>query len=267
MRRDITGFSNPLIKQIRSLREKKHRKREGLFLAEGLRIMVEAHEAGYVPEMLFRCSDKQPHALETMLEHAVLKAGGDVVETSADILSKLSGKDNPQTVIGVYKEHPTPLLALDRSTAPIWLVAQAMRDPGNLGTMLRTGDAVGAGGLILIDDCTDPFSVEAVRASMGAVFTQKIVQCRWDEFLPWLRNAPGQLVGTSLHTDLDYQEPWYQAPCFILTGNEAQGLPADYADKCDLRVKMPMRGKADSLNAAMANAVMAYEVLNQFRRK
>jgi RNA methyltransferase, TrmH family len=266
MRRDITGFSNPLIKQIRSLREKKHRKREGLFLAEGLRIMVEAHEAGYVPEMLFRCSDKQPHALETMLEHAVLKAGGDVIETSADILSKLSGKDNPQTVIGVYKEHPTPLLALDRSTAPIWLVAQAMRDPGNLGTMLRTGDAVGAGGLILIDDCTDPFSVEAVRASMGAVFTQKIVQCRWDEFLRWLRNAPGQLVGTSLHTQLDYQEPWYQAPCFILTGNEAQGLPADYAAECGLLVKMPMRGKADSLNAAMATAVMAYEVLNQFRR-
>jgi RNA methyltransferase, TrmH family len=266
MRREITGFSNPLIKQIRSLREKKHRKREGLFLAEGLRIMVEAHEAGYVPEMLFRCSDKQPHALETMLEREVLKTGGDVIETSADILSKLSGKDNPQTVIGVYKEHPTPLLALDRSTAPIWLVAQAMRDPGNLGTMLRTGDAVGAGGLILIDDCTDPFSVEAVRASMGAVFTQKIVQCRWDEFLPWLRNAPGQLVGTSLHTQLDYQEPCYQAPCFILTGNEAQGLPADYADKCDLLVKMPMRGKADSLNAAMATAVMAYEVLNQFRR-
>jgi RNA methyltransferase, TrmH family len=135
-----------------------------------------------------------------------------------------------------------------------------------LGTMLRTGDAVGAGGLILIDDCTDPFSVEAVRASMGAIFTQKIVQCRWEEFLPWLRSGPGQLVGTSLNTEMDYQSPTYTAPCFILTGNEAQGLPAEYAAQCDLQVKMPMRGKADSLNAAMATAVMAYEVLNQFRR-
>jgi RNA methyltransferase, TrmH family len=132
--------------------------------------------------------------------------------------------------------------------------------------MLRTGDAVGAGGLILIDDCTDPFSVEAVRASMGAIFTQKVVQCRWEEFVPWLRSGSGQLVGTSLNTDFDYQQPQYAGPCFILTGNEAQGLPADYAAACDLLVKMPMLGKADSLNAAMATAVMAYEVLNQFRR-
>lgn len=267
MRREITGFSNPLIKQVRSLREKKHRKREGLFLAEGLRIMTEAREAGFLPEMLFRCAGRDSHALEIALEGEVQKAGGDVIETSADILSKLSGKDNAQTVIGVYREHPTMLAELDRSAAPIWLVAQAMRDPGNLGTMLRTGDAVGAGGLILIDDCTDPFSVEAVRASMGAIFTQKIVQCRWEEFLPWLRSADGQLVGTSLHTDIDYQAPAYASPCFILTGNEAQGLPADYAAACDLQVKMPMQGKADSLNAAMATAVMAYEVLNQFRRR
>jgi RNA methyltransferase, TrmH family len=266
MRREITGFSNPLIKQVRSLREKKHRKREGLFLAEGLRIMTEAREAGFLPEMLFRCADRDSHSLEIVLESDVLKAGGDVIETSADILSKLSGKDNAQAVIGVYREHPTPLPDIDRSAAPIWLVAQAMRDPGNLGTMLRTGDAVGAGGLILIDDCTDPFSVEAVRASMGAVFTQKIVQCRWEEFIPWLRAGDGQLVGTSLNTDFDYQQPSYTAPCFILTGNEAQGLPAEYAAECDLLVKMPMLGKADSLNAAMATAVMAYEVLNQFRR-
>jgi RNA methyltransferase, TrmH family len=266
MRREITGFSNPLIKQVRSLREKKHRKREGLFLAEGLRILTEAREAGFLPEMLFRCSDRDSHVLEIALEAEVLHAGGDVIETSADILSKLSGKENAQTVIGVYREHPTPLADLDRSTTPIWLVTQAMRDPGNLGTMLRTGDAVGAGGLILIDDCTDPFSVEAVRASMGAIFTQKIVQCRWEEFLPWLRAREGQLVGTSLNTEFDYQQPRYAAPCFILTGNEAQGLPADYAAECDLLVKMPMLGKADSLNAAMATAVMAYEVLNQFRR-
>ncbi len=266
MRREITGFSNPLVKRVRSLREKKLRKREGLFLAEGLRIMTEAREAGFLPEMLFRTTGRDSHALEIALEGEVLRAGGDVIETSADILSKLSGKDNAQTVIGVYKEHPTVLADVDRSAAPIWLVAQAMRDPGNLGTMLRTGDAVGAGGLILIDDCTDPFSVEAVRASMGAIFTQKVVQCRWDEFVSWLRSGRGQLVGTSLQTELDYQQPDYVAPCFILTGNEAQGLPEAYEAECDLLVKMPMRGKADSLNAAMATAVMAYEVLNQFRK-
>ena len=133
--------------------------------------------------------------------------------------------------------------------------------------MLRTGDAVGSGGLILIDDCTDPFSVESVRASMGAVFTQKIVQCRWEAFLPWLRKSEGQLVGTSLQTNMDYQSAEYFSPCFILTGNEAQGLPSEYEAECDILVKMPMAGKADSLNAAIATAVMAYEVLNQFRRR
>ena len=265
MRREITGFSNPLLKEIRSLREKKHRKRAGKFLAEGLRIMTEAREAGFLPEMLFRVKDREVHALEIALESDVLAAGGDVVETSADIMSKLSGKDNAQAVVGVYRDHGTGLTDIDRSSAPIWLVAQAMRDPGNLGTMMRTGDAVGAGGLILIDDCTDPFSVEAVRASMGAVFTQKIVQCSWTEFTAWLRSGKGQLVGTSLETDQDYQAPRYAAPCFIVTGNEAQGLPAEYAAECDVLVKMPMRGKADSLNAAVATAVMAYEVLNQFR--
>jgi TrmH family RNA methyltransferase len=266
MRREITGFSNPLLKEIRGLREKKLRKRAGLFLAEGLRIMTEARDAGFLPEMLFRVKDRDVHALEIALETAVLAAGGDVIETSPDILAKLSGKENAQIIMGVYKDHPTALEDIDREQAPIWLVAHAMRDPGNLGTMLRTGDAVGAGGLILIDDCTDPFSVESVRASMGAIFTQKVVQCRWDNFLPWLRAGKGQLVGTSLQTSVDYQAAAYTAPCFILTGNEAQGLPDDYESQCDLRVKMPMYGKADSLNAAVATAVMAYEVLNQFRR-
>jgi RNA methyltransferase, TrmH family len=266
MRREINGFSNSLLKEIRSLREKKHRKRAGKFLAEGLRILTEAREAGFLPEMLFRVKDREVHALEITLESDVLAAGGDVIETSAEIMSKLSGKDNAQAVVGVYRDHGTALADIDRNSAPIWLVAQAMRDPGNLGTMLRTGDAVGAGGLILIDDCTDPFSVEAVRASMGAVFTQKVVQCRWAEFTVWLRQGEGQLVGTSLQTETDYQAATYSAPCFILTGNEAQGLPEEYEAECDLLVKMPMRGKADSLNAAVATAVMAYEVLNQLRR-
>ena len=145
MRREITGFSNPLLKEIRGLREKKLRKRAGLFLAEGLRIMTEAREAGFLPEMLFRVKDRPLHDLEVTLEAEVLANGGDVIETSADIMAKLSGKDNAQAVVGVYRDHGTALADVDRGTAPIWLVAQSMRDPGNLGTMLRTGDAVGAG--------------------------------------------------------------------------------------------------------------------------
>jgi TrmH family RNA methyltransferase len=178
-----------------------------------------------------------------------------------DILSKITGKENAQSVAGVFDEWDTSLETLDRSAAPIWLVAQALRDPGNLGTMLRTCDAVGAGGLILVDDCADPFSAEAVRASMGAVFTVGVAQARWDEFLPWLRSGAGQLVAASLRDAVAYRGADYAAPCFILVGNESQGLPEDYEAACDLRVTMPMRGRADSLNAAVAGAVLAYEVL------
>jgi RNA methyltransferase, TrmH family len=233
--REITGFSNPLVKRVKSLREKKHRRQEGLFLAEGLRILTEALEAGIAPKMLWLSPEK------------------------------LSGKDNPQAVLGVYQELNQPLATLDRNKADIWIVAERLRDPGNLGTILRTGDAIGAGGLILIDDCTDPFSVEAVRSSMGAIFTQAVVQSDWSSFVDWLRQGQAQLVGTSLNTDLDYTTPRYSKPTFLLVGNESQGLPADYEVECDLLVKMPMLGKADSLNAAVAISVMGYEVLNQHR--
>ncbi len=260
-RRSITGFSNPTVKFLRSLREKKHRKASGKFLAEGLRLLTDARECGHLPEMLVMAERRDPHPLLDALEDAVLKSGGEVIETSEDILSKITGKDNPQAVAGVFAEFDTRLGALDRSSAKIWLVAQALRDPGNLGTMLRTGDAVGAGGLILIDDCADPFSVEAVRASMGAVFTQQIAQARWEEFLPWLRSGPGQLVAASLRDAVDYRTAPYQAPCFLMVGNESRGLPLEYEMACDLRVTMPMKGRADSLNAAVAGAVLAYEAL------
>ena len=211
--------------------------------------------------MLVLSDSRDPHPLLAALEADVAAAGGEIVETTPDILSKITGKDNPQAVAGVFAEFDTTLTAIDRSRAPIWLVAQALRDPGNLGTMLRTGDAIGAGGLILIDDCADPFSVEAVRASMGAVFTQAIAQTRWDEFLPWLRGGEGQLVAASLRDARPYRGAPYVAPCFVMVGNESRGLPEDYEMACDLRVTMPMHGRADSLNAAVAAAVLGYEIL------
>ena len=265
MPREITAFSNPLIKRVRNLRDKKHRREEGLFLAEGLRILTEAHEAGRVPHYLFFARDMAGHALVRALVSATEAAGGEAIETNADILSKLSGKDNPGAVVGVYPEFAVTLADLDRNRAGIWLVAERLRDPGNMGTILRTADAVGAGGLILIDDCVDPFSVEAVRASMGALFTVPVARAGWGDFLVWLRQGPGQLVGLSLDTEHDYRAPRYEAPTFLLTGNEAQGMPGFMAEACDLLVKIPMLGKADSLNAAVATAVMAYAVLGQQR--
>ena len=265
MPRQVTAFSNATVKRLRSLRDKKARRAERMFLAEGLRILAEARDSGRLPEIIAFSPEGAKHPLAAEIIAATEAAGGEAIETSPDILSKMSGKDNPQMLLGAFAQPDTSLERIDRSTAPLWMVAQALRDPGNVGTILRTGDAVGAGGLILIDDCADPFSVEAVRASMGAVFTQQVATARWGEFLPWLRSGEGQLVGTSLKATDDYLEARYESPCFVLIGNEQQGLPADYEAQCDLLVKIPMAGRADSLNAAVAAGVMAFAVKASWR--
>ena len=265
MPRQVTAFSNSTVKLLRSLRDKKARRAEGLFLAEGLRIIAEARDSGMLPEIVAFSPEGARHPLAAEIIEVTEAAGGDAVETAPDILAKMSGKDNPQMLLGAYRQPETSLKRIDRGKAPLWIVAQALRDPGNIGTILRTGDAAGAGGLILVDDCADPYSVEAVRASMGAIFTQQVAASRWPEFLTWLRGGEGQLVGTSLKATHDYLEAEYNQPCFLLIGNEQQGLPADYEAECDLLVKIPMAGRADSLNAAMAAAVMAFAIKASWR--
>jgi len=265
MPRIITSHSNETIKRIRSLREKKYRAREGLFLAEGMRIVAEAVEAGATPRMLVYAGEASGHPLLDRLVRQCEAAGGDVIETTRDILHKITEKDNPQSLVGVFAAAATPLEAIDRNKSYAWIVCQSLKDPGNLGTILRTADAVGAGGVILLDQSCDPFSVEAVRASMGALFTQTVVQSDGPSFFKWLRQGPGQLVGASLNTDHDYQAVAYEAPTFIFMGNEQSGLPPEYEAACDSLVKIPMVGKADSLNVAVSCAVLLYEVFNQRR--
>ena len=269
MPREITAFSNPLVKQVRGLRDKKNRRRDGLFLAEGLRILTEAREAGFLPEILFFNASEPRHPL---LDAADRRDRGRRRRGDRD-----QRRHPPQDVRQgqsadrARRLSRVPDRSLDRDrprrSADLWIVAQALRDPGNLGTILRTGDAVGAGGLILIDDCADPFSVEAVRASMGALFTQAIATARWDEFVAWLRAGDGELIGTSLNADagLSASRATASRPS-SWSATSRPGCPPAYEAECDLLVKMPMMGKADSLNAAVATAVMAYEVINQWRR-
>ena len=260
----VTSLANDRVKRARSLREKRGRRREGLFLAEGWRILLEARDAGQRPTELFVADPQPDQPLARQLIEEVA-GSGVVLHATADVLAKVSGKDNPQTAVGVFADLADDLQRLDRSSAPLWLVAERMRDPGNLGTLLRTGDGVGAGGLILLDESADPFSVEAVRASMGAVFTVPVARASTADFLIWLRSDEGQLVGLSLaEGSVPYTTVAYESPCFLLVGNEAQGLPAALEGACDALVTLPMLGRADSLNAAVSCAVAAYEVLRQW---
>src|SRR6476646_7407600 len=216
MVRQVAACSNSTVKLLRSLRDKKARRAEGFFLAEGLRIIAEARDSGRLPEIIAFSPEGAKHPLPAEIIVATEANGGEAIETTPEILSKMSGKDNPQMLLGAYRQPDVSIERIDRSKSPLWIVAQALRDPGNIGTILRTGDAAGAGGLILVDDSADPFSVEAVRASMGALFTQDLATARWPEFVAWLRSGEGQLVGTSLRASVDYRLPRYEAPTFIL---------------------------------------------------
>lgn len=266
--RRIESFSNETVKRLRALHDKRSRRDAGLFLAEGLRVCTEAADAGRLPAVLLVAEDAADHPLTARLVADVDREGGDAAITTRAILAKVSGKDNAAGVVGAYAIPPTPLSGIDRAAAPMWVVCEGLKDSGNLGTILRTCDATGAGGVILLDQSCDPFSVEAVRASMGAIFTRAVAQASGAEFFGWLRAAPGMLVGTFLGPGtVDYQAVAYGEPTFLFMGNEQSGLPTDYAARCNVLVRMPMAGTADSLNVAVACGVMLYEMVNQRRAK
>lgn len=253
---------NQTLKRLRSLREKKYRQREGLFLAEGLRICTEALDSGWRPEILLFAEGKGDHPLIRRLAQATLGQQGAVLETTPDLLSSVSGKDNPQAVVAAYRprtHHLADLVPTSRM-----LVAERLRDPGNLGTLLRACDATGTSALILLDDCADPTSVEAVRASMGAYFTIPVAMASSEEFLRWKQQHGATLTGAALDPRaVHYRSASYGAPALLMVGNEAQGLPPSLLEAADQLVIMPMLGRADSLNVAMAGTLLLYEALAQ----
>ncbi len=256
--RTVTSLTNPTVKAVRALHLRKEREETGLFLAEGLKIIIEALDQGFAPKILLHGKDAAGHPV---LERAVTetaKARGQVIEVTREILEKVSRRDNPQTVIAVFEQRFTALDALDPATAPCFVALEQVRDPGNLGTIIRTADAAGCGGVILVGDTVDPFSVETVRATMGSVFSVPIVRATREAFLAWRGNWPGSFVGTLLTATHDYRSAPYRKPTLIVMGPEQAGLSPELAAACDVNVKIPMRGRADSLNLAVATGIMIY---------
>ena len=258
--RQITSLTNPTVKAVRGLHLRKEREESGLFLAEGLKIVIEAIDLGHAPKILMYGADAAGHPMLQKAVAATEGAGGEVIEVSRDVLEKVSKRDNPQAVVGVFPQAYTALADIQPDDAPCWVALQAVRDPGNLGTIIRTADSAGCGGVILVGDCTDPYSVEAVRATMGSVFAVKIAKATVEAFLDWRKAWPGSVAGTLLSATTDYRQADYRKPTLILMGNEQQGLPPELAAACDVTVKIPMRGRADSLNLSVATGIMIYTV-------
>jgi len=252
--RTITSLANPTVKAVRALHLRKARLESGTFLAEGLKIVAEAVALGRIPRVLLYSAAAAGHPL---LRQAA-EISGEAIEVSPAILAKISRRDNPQTVLGVFEQSFTPLGDLRPADAPCWVALQAVRDPGNLGAIVRTADAAGCGGVILVGDCCDPFSVEAVRATMGSIFAVTIAKAAEADFITWLKTWPGEIVGALLTATTDFRAATYRRPAMILMGNEQAGLPSSLVGACHASVKIPMRGRADSLNLAVAAGIMIY---------
>jgi len=253
----ITSLSNPTVKAVRALHLRKERDATGLFVAEGLKTVTEGLDQGHAPRILLY----GPGADHPLLKKAIAAtkaAGGEAIEVTEAILAKVSRRDNPQAVVGVFRQAFTPLDRLTPQAAACWVALHRVRDPGNLGTIVRTADAAGCGGVILVGECCDPYSVEAVRATMGSIFAVPLTRASEAEFAAWRSNWPGSVVGALLSATLDYRACAYQKPALLLMGNEQQGLPPELAALCDVNVKIPMRGRADSLNLAVATGIMIY---------
>lgn len=260
MSRVVTSLTNPTVKAVRALHMRKEREETNLFLAEGLKVITEGVELGHPPKMLLYGPGSDHPLLKKAIE-ATQAANGEVIEVTRDILEKVSRRDNPQAVVAVFEQTFTPLDDLKPDAAPCWVALQAVRDPGNLGTIIRTADSAGCGGVILVGDCCDPYSVEAVRATMGSIFAVPLAKASVAEFIEWRTRWPGSVVGTLLTATTDYRAADYRKPALILMGNEQQGLPPELAAVCDVNVKIPMRGRADSLNLSVATGIMIYAVM------
>jgi TrmH family RNA methyltransferase len=258
--RTITSLTNPTIKDIRALALPKHRKESGLFVTEGMKLVADAVEEDWPIKILVYGAKVADHPVVRRVAQVAHARGGDVLEVSEAVLSKITRRDNPQMVVGVFEQRLTPKSEIRPGPTGVWVALEGIKDPGNLGTIIRTADAVGAEGVILVGDTVDPFGVEAVRATMGSIFHMKLARMNVAEFKEWRKGWPGIVVGTHLSGKSDYRTIDYDRPVMLFMGNEQSGLPADLAASCDHLVKIPQAGRADSLNLAIATGVMLYEI-------
>lgn len=254
----IVSAANPLIKTLKSLHTKKGRAETGLFLAEGARLASEAAALGAWPEVLLASEAARDRPAVRRLLDEASERGVRVVETTQTLLEAITKRDNAQTVVGAWRQALWRLAELDPSRASLWVALEGVRDPGNLGTIVRTADAVGAGGVILVGQTCDPFSVEAVRATMGSVFAVPMARAEFAELDAWRRAGALSMAGASLKGAALAEGSI--GPIVALMGNEQSGLPEAMEAACDRLVKLPMAGRADSLNLASATAVMLYDL-------
>lgn len=256
----ITSRQNPKLKLIRSLESRKRRNSEGVFVVEGIRHVGEAVEAGAEIDFVLYAPDQLNSEFAIQLIKRLEISGTDVFQTTSDIFTDLAGKEHPQGILAVVKQQTRSLSTLDGANCPFAVAIESPQDPGNLGTILRTLDAAGADALIQIDGGTDIFHPTAVRASMGAMFWKPVIQACLAEFSTWVKVQNVNVVGSSAGGTVDYREAEYPRPVALMLGSEQKGLTEDALAICDQVVRLPMYGRATSLNLSVAAGILIYEI-------
>jgi RNA methyltransferase, TrmH family len=258
----ITSLSNPFIKRARALHQKKARLESSLFLVEGIHHVGEAVEAGwdvesvlYAPELL----------ISNFGRDLISRLGTKSQAVSVQVMESLADKENPQGILAIVRQKQMRLDEFSNSaSAGAHKITRAAalvtpQDPGNVGTILRTLDAVSADALFLLDGGVELYHPTVVRSSMGTIFWKPIVQTSFNEFVQWARKENFQLIGTSAHGDVDYQTLVPKIPWILVLGNEQKGLATEQTNACDVAVSLPMKGRVSSLNLAVATGVLLYQ--------
>jgi len=258
----ITSTSNSQIKEIRKLSQRKYRKQSGLFYVEGLRAITSALENNAPVEKLVYCAELLESEFGKELINRGEEKGITLLEVNRPVFESISLKEGPQGICAVVHESGKELQQ-DTSLSGLWVGLEGVQDPGNLGTILRTLDAVGGKGIILIGEGTDAFHPTSVRASMGAIFTLELYQAAIPSFIGWKKHHAVDVIGAVCGSVPDYRGYNYEENMLLLMGSEQKGLPQELEDICTALVTIPMTGTVDSLNLANATSVLLYEIFSQ----
>ncbi len=257
----ITSKSNPKLKEVRALKQRKARAETGLFVVEGIRHVAEALEAGAPVEYLVACPETLTSPFANDLLNEQRQQGRHILTTTAQVFATLSERENPTGLLAVVRQQRRALADLSPQNLAWGVAVVAPQDPGNVGTLVRTVDAVGAGGLLLLDSGVDPYHPNAVRASLGSLFWVPIASATFAEFAAWAKTYAYHVYGSSAHGAVVHSDVTaYASPALLLLGSEREGLSPEQLALCEAVVRLPMHGRATSLNLAVAAGVILYDM-------
>lgn len=261
----ITSLQNPKVKEALKLWKRSEREETDRFLIEGYRELSRASFSKIDIEVLFICPELFLGTNEESLIQQIVQRGTSVIACSSAVFQKLSYRDRPDGLLAVARQLHLSLDSLKPKTTPFYVVAEGIEKPGNLGTILRSADAVGADAVIVCDRRTDIHNPNVVRASVGTLFTLPVVEAEGEETFHWLKKQGVAILAATPSASLEYTQIDLKQPVALIVGTEQYGLSRRWMEGAEYQVKIPMLGVADSLNVAMAATLLLYEVVRQRR--